>query len=96
MLDSFIDWLQDSLPMLLAGILIVLLIVGAYYADRYESRQWDRYAADHHCAARGVKKGQVVTSVGPSMGRDGGVTVTTGVTPDQTIYVCDGGDIVIR
>jgi hypothetical protein len=25
-----------------------------------------------------------------------GVTVTTGVTPDQTIYVCDGGDIVIR
>lgn len=90
------DWLEDNWPMLAIGIAMALLVISCIYAGIYESRQWDKYSAEHHCIAKGVKKGQVVTSVGPSMGKDGGVAVTTGVTPDQTIYVCDGGEIVIR
>jgi hypothetical protein len=96
MLDSFIDWLEDFWPMLIAVTLTVLLLVAAVYLAIQDSRRWAHYSVEHHCVAKGVKKGQVVTSVGPSMGGDGGVAITTGVTPDQTVYVCDGGEIVIR
>jgi hypothetical protein len=96
MLDSFIDWLRDYWALLIGVLITILLAVSIYLVTAHDFREWQRYSVEHHCEAKGVKKGQVVTSVGPSMGRDGGVAVTTGVTPDQTVYVCDGGEIVIR
>lgn len=90
------EWLEDHWPSLAAGLGLLLFAGLIYTAIVQDLHQWARYSAEHHCIAKGVKKGQVVTSVGPSMGRDGGVAVTTGLTPDQIIYVCDGGEIVIR
>jgi hypothetical protein len=91
-----LDWLKDKATFLAAVLVMLLLFVGLYLAAVHDAREWQKYSAEHHCVAKGVKHGQVVTSVGPSMGRDSGVAVTTGVTPDQTIYVCDGGEMVIR
>jgi hypothetical protein len=72
----------------LVALVCGLILLGIYYADQHDTDRWQDYAAAHHCEAKGTKKGQLE----PVLGGKGGVTWTS----DQTIYVCDGGEIVIR
>jgi hypothetical protein len=53
-------------------------------------KQWQQYAAEHHCHPIGKKQGQLGGGISTS-----GKYVTT-YTPDQMIYGCDGGEIQIR
>lgn len=82
----------ENLKTFVIGALVALVcglsLLGIYYADQHDTDQWRDFAGAHHCEAKGTKKGQLE----PVLGGKGGVTWTE----DQTIYVCDGGEIVIR
>lgn len=91
MFDAIIGFIDDH-PILSWGSLIVLVAVLGLWASFHEENVWQQYAAQHHCEVKGTRAGQ--TAVGPSTGEDGGFAIVQ--EPDQTIYVCDGGEIVIR
>lgn len=67
---------------------IVLCLFLFWEAFKYQDREWQKYSAAHHCQVKGTKAGEME----PVIGGKGGFTWTS----DQTIYVCDGGEIVIR
>lgn len=72
------------------GVLIFTLVLWLVYsADRRDSEKWRDYAITHHCEAKGTKAGKWVQVLGS---KDGGIAYTG----DQAVYVCDGGEIVIR
>lgn len=89
-IDSIILWLMLIL-------MSSLTTLGIYIAYTSNSR-WIAYSKSHHCVAKGTRSGQVITAFGPTVGIDGavGTTMTTIVSPDQTIYVCDNNEIRIR
>ena len=85
------EWFDENVELIISiGVLIVFVvgILVAMQQDRLENANWKKYSADHHCESRGTKKGQIE----PVLGGKGGVTMGD----DQTVYVCDGGEIVIR
>jgi hypothetical protein len=85
------DWLDRYLEeVIVVGITVACLILIAVAIQEMHSEDlaWQKYAASHHCEAKGTKKGEVE----PVIGGKGGVTIGQ----DQAIYVCDGGEIVIR
>lgn len=70
----------------------VALMVRAVERDEAE---WKVYSAQHHCRAVGTKEGQLVS--GWAMSPDGKSMVQTfSMSPDQTIYNCDDGEMRIR
>lgn len=70
---------------IIVSVCICVLLVIALHS---EAVQWQNYSDAHHCHKVGVKKGQIE----PVLGGKGGATMGQ----DQTIYVCDEGEIVIR
>jgi len=82
------DWLEDNFEVIVIVVICLILVAVGIQAMRFEDLNWQKYAASHHCEARGTKKGEVE----PVFGGKGGFTMGE----DQTIYVCDGGEIVIR
>lgn len=76
------------------GLGISASIVLALWADSRDQNNWDAYRLQHHCKAVGTKQGQLSTGFG--LGANGQSVMTTTVTPDQTIYSCDGGELRIR
>lgn len=93
-----IDWIMDSDRRMLTvlGIVAAIVFSMVIYLQKQDAKKWDAYASSHHCIAKGIKASQVGTGIGPNLSGDGGVTVVTTTTPEQTIYVCDGGEIQIR
>ena len=91
-MNRFLDFLDDfgSLIWILcvfacaAGCLVFL----AFKIATAQKSAWRDYATSHHCVAKGKKNGELQ----PVFGGKGGFTMTE----DQTIYVCDGGEMVIR
>jgi hypothetical protein len=85
------DWWEiisddtDLQWMIAIGVIILVVFV---LGSIIEQDNWEKYATSHHCQSRGVKKGWME----PVLGGKGGVTMGQ----DQTIYVCDGGEIIIR
>jgi hypothetical protein len=73
---------------LVISIVLVLVLWGVFAAEEHDAQQWRDYAASHHCEAKGKREGQWA----PVAGGKGGMTYSG----DQTVYVCDGGEIVIR
>jgi|HubBroStandDraft_1064217.scaffolds.fasta_scaffold1986050_1 hypothetical protein len=90
------DWIEDCAIPLSITLLLVVLIGVVVYASNKDEKDWQKYARAHHCATTGTKAGQIITGVGPTVGGNGGVAVVVSSTPDQTIYVCDGGEMQIR
>lgn len=90
-MNALLDWLDSRGPWFWITLCAFLLVFVGWVAFE-QDKIWQQYAAAHHCQKKGTKQGQ--TSVGWSYGRDGGPVVT--VQPDQSVYVCDGGEIVIR
>jgi hypothetical protein len=84
------NWVEDHILWIIVGALVATLLLGVWAAER-DQNQWDEYARSRHCVSVGVKKGQLSTGVSPD-----GKGVVTSVTPDQTVYRCDGGEIEIR
>lgn len=68
-------------PMLVIGALVVGLLTLLVSGAVLSERQWKVHAAEHHCMAVGKKEGYWVGKY---------------YAPPQTIYQCDGGEIVIR
>jgi hypothetical protein len=68
-----------------AAVILVGILI---YALVQEAREWNAYASQHHC----VIKGRQDSSIEPVMGGNGGFTYESG----KDVYVCDGGEIVIR
>lgn len=90
-----LDWLTDrderdtdTIMFFGVGVAVVLLLSLVVYIGIREENRWSDYAAAHHCQAKGTKKGEWE----PVAGGRGGVAIGS----DQTIYVCDGGEIIIR
>lgn len=85
------DWIWSTQGMLtLCGLLLVGILGLSFWLAYREDAQWQQYAKTHHCRAIGKKSGQVTTSF-DSKGR-----LVTGIGSDQTIYVCDDGEMQIR
>jgi hypothetical protein len=82
----------ENLKMFGIGLLVALFLGLVLWAvvtgEEREDQQWRDYAASHHCEAKGKREEQW----GPVIGGKGGMTYEG----EQTIYVCDGGEIVIR
>jgi hypothetical protein len=91
LLDSAFDWCVDHIRWFLAFAFTVI-IGGSIFVTIADQHQWDAYAKQHHCAAVGTKRGQA--STGLSM--DGKGTIVTTISPNQTIYTCDNGEMQIR
>lgn len=91
MIERLLDFLDMAGLWFWSTFVVLILCFGLWLSYR-EDVIWNRYAAAHHCQKKGTKQGQ--TAVGWSYGRDGGPVVT--MQPDQSVYVCDGGEIVIR
>lgn len=89
------DWIDDYFAWLL-GLLFVALITSSVLSTLAIDRQWRVYAVSHHCVAKGRRAGQTSTGIGPAVGGNGGVAIVATTPLDQTIYVCDGGEIQIR
>lgn len=91
-----LDWLFDSdRRLLIASIVIVVAVIAfSIVAAVADEKAWNEYAAAHHCIGKGTKHGQLSSGLGTSS--EGNAVVVTTTTPDQTIYVCDGGEIQIR
>jgi hypothetical protein len=68
-------------------VLFVLFVLGAIA----EQREWDRFSVSHHCHVTGKMRGDLVTTVAPIIGGNGGVAVGVSNTPDKTGYLCDDG-----
>ena len=94
-MDEIIEWLDDKIFLILT-LLFVFLIVVASYAVVQDEKRWNKYSTDHHCVAKGIKEGQTSTGVGTTLNGKGEISITVASTPDQTIYVCDDGEIQIR
>lgn len=76
---------------LFAVLFVIAALLGlGILAVVQDQKQWEKYAADHHCHVVGKKDGQVGVGIGAD-----GKTVTT-ISPDQDIWACDGGEIQIR
>jgi hypothetical protein len=85
------EWIRDmELPewILLGGF--ILICVGMCFGIYYNEQAWDRYAVDRHCTV----KGHTAPSNGVGVGSNGQSVVV--YIPGQTIYVCDGGEMIIR
>lgn len=88
----------DEIWLLLGGLFIVALIALVIYAGIVDQQQWQKYSADHHCIKSGYKQGQTGFGTGVGVDGNGNTTVVpvTTYTPDQTVYTCDNGEIIIR
>jgi hypothetical protein len=85
------EWFEDHFGFLVGvGIGMICICTLALLMVRIhdEEMRWKQYSDAHHCQVKGVKRGQME----PVLGGRGGVTMGE----DQTIYVCDDGEIVIR
>lgn len=83
------DWISDHAELVFGIVLVVLfglIVLGTYYEDA----DWSRYAVAHHCEV----KGHASARNGFGVGSNGQAVVT--YIPGQTIYVCDGGEIISR
>lgn len=65
-------------------VLMVFLIV-------VDANQWEEFRTKHNCKKVGHMRGDVFTTVGPSIGGQGGVAIGVGSTPDKTGWLCDDG-----
>jgi hypothetical protein len=68
-------------------VILVLMAVGII-AD---AKQWDAFRKAHDCRIVGKMRGDVVTTVAPIIGGNGGVAIGTSVTPDKTGWACNDG-----
>ena len=84
MFDS--DWLM---PVVVVGLVSLMLLMGIVLY--HEQQEWDAFAIAHHCTIVGKTRGDVVTSVAPIIGGNGGVAVGTSYIPGKTGYACDDG-----
>jgi hypothetical protein len=80
-----LDWVLDHFGLVLSAAVIVGLI-GLGVAFYYGQKEWEAYAAKHHCVAIGEKEASNALS------SDGKIVFI----PGQTIYRCDGGEEIIR
>ena len=81
--NDLVDRFGTPIALFLIFAGIIALIV---WAGIYDSKQWERYAAAHHCVAIGTK------APSNGLGLDGKAVFI----PAQTIYRCDGGEEIIR
>lgn len=83
------NWIWDH-DVLVFGVVLVLVLalvcVGAYY----DEDAWTRYVVAHHCEVKGHSEPRNGLGVGSN-----GQSVVTYIS-GQTIYVCDGGEIILR
>ncbi len=71
-------------------ILIVLLFAGAIWLGIVGAEQQQQYRADHHCRKVGAKDAQ------SGFGLTSSGDFATTYIPEQDIYSCDGGEILIQ
>lgn len=74
---------------LLIGIPLLLAFV--VWAAIEDGRQWDAFRQAHNCRIVGKMRGDMVTTVAPIIGGNGGVAVGVSSTPDKTGWQCDDG-----
>src|SRR5882762_6423791 len=78
----------------IAGLAITAVLALFVYVAVIDENHWQEYVKKHHCVANGTKHGTIGTGIG--LDSKGNATTVITSTPDQTIYVCDGGEIQIR
>lgn len=83
------NWIWDH-DVLVFGVVLVLVLALLAVGIYYDVETWDRYAAAHHCEVRGHS----TPHNGFGIGSNGQSVVT--YIPGQTIYVCDGGEIILQ
>ena len=70
--------------------------IGDYFHEiARQQEEKDRWF-NEHCKKAGKKEGQFSIGVGPNIGGEGGVAVVPVFTPDQDIFQCDDGQIIIK
>ncbi len=83
-----------AIEQMVLGLLVVALIfcfVMFVVTSIRERREWEAFRVAHACKVVGHMDGNLVTGVGPAIGGNGGVAVTTSVTPDKEGWLCDDG-----
>jgi hypothetical protein len=75
----------------LFGLILVglLIVAGGIVWGIHDAREWEKFAAEHHCRVVERTRGESYTGVGLSP--NGGTTIVSGSTAPKTAYLCDDG-----
>lgn len=75
----------------LIGIALVGATIGMLAAAYREETTWERFRVAQNCKEIGEVSGSSITTVGPIIGGNGGVSVGIGYIPGKTGWRCDDG-----
>ena len=81
---------MDDHAGLISVLILISVFIGLFFLVAQDESNWSQYSKAHHCFVTGHS--EPTTGVGVS--GKGQVVVTS--NPGQTIYACDGGEIIIR
>jgi hypothetical protein len=81
---------NDSFMWILIAALVALMGLGIAGSIR-EERRWQEFSRTHDCKVIGHIAPSYGTGVGPAIGGNGGVAVTTVTIPGKTGYRCNDG-----
>lgn len=70
---------------------VVALFALLIYCVILDQERWQAFATAHHCHVVERMSGDVLTTVAPIIGGNGGVAVGITSTPDKVAYLCDDG-----
>lgn len=86
-----IDHLEEWWPLyIICAVIMGLLWLMLHFA-MLDQAQWERFSSAHECHVVERMSGDVMTTVAPIVGSNGGVAIGVTATPDKTAYLCNDG-----